>query len=156
MSEEKSRKPNLNQILQSQKLMTEVSLLQNVINFLHGRICSANYIPQVAFPGFPSGQLPRMQSFPVGRSPGGRGTNFFGMPPEEQPDMGMDYRMPPEFQNLFGMQQNHVLNILPHVFRTDPEKITIESLEKITAGLQDIQKQILDMMSEAALQDDAK
>lgn len=149
MSEDNIRKPNLNQILQSQKLLTEVGLLQSVISFLHGRICVANAVPTYGMPGFPPpGVIPRpgWMGFPPGR----RQHSFGGM--EEQPDMGMgDFRLPPNMQNMFAPQQDHVLNILPQVFNTDPEKITVEQLEKIAAGLQDIQKQILNMMSEASV-----
>lgn len=157
MSEKQIRKPNLNQILQSQKLLTEVGLLQSVISFLHGRICVANAVPVYGMPGFnPGVPIPRpvYMGFPGVRPGSGRSPSFFqpsvGM--EEQADMGMgDYRMPPNLHNMFAPHQEHVLNVLPQVFNTDPEKITVEQLEKIAAGLQDIQKQILDMMSEASI-----
>lgn len=149
MSEEKSRKPNLTQVMQSQKLVSEITTLVGVINLLHSRICAANFIH--------TGQIP---TGPIPRRP---------MQPR-QPDMGMDYqpffsqpftgegdpfnRTPnwlPNFgSNMFGApQSNPMFDIFVQLFNINPANITPEQLSSLMTDVTNLQTKIMDMVSSA-------
>ena len=155
MSEEKSRKPNLTQVMQSQKLVSEITTLVGVINLLHNRICAANFIHTGQIP---TGPIPRRPSQPRQPDMGLEYQPFFSQPfsgegdpfnrvPSWLPNFGWSG---PNSPNMFGApQSNPMFDIFAQLFSIDPAKITPEQLSGLMTDVINLQTKIMDMVSSA-------
>lgn len=161
MSEQKQ--PNLNQVLQSQKLLTEFMSLMGVINMLHNRIMAANLIPTQMKPptNFSIPRSPNRGMSPM--SPNWMEENMrqieeasrgFCWPP--QPVMGIDFsNNSPYSANMFapGMTQPNILLSISQIFQLDPDMITVEKMEELKTDVEELQQKIMDMISAAVITD---